>query len=133
MRAETGTRGHRGQSLVELALLLPLLLWLIAGAMDFARVYYYDIVVINAARAGARVAADISKQDSDVIAAVQNDALPMAIPAGSISISPSGTRTTGQDVAVTVTYTFAPVTPLLGSVLPGGQLSVSRSATMVAF
>lgn len=41
------------QALVETALLLPILLLLILGAMDFGRLYYTKIVMTNAAREGA--------------------------------------------------------------------------------
>jgi uncharacterized protein (UPF0333 family) len=43
----------RAQALVEFALLLPLLLVLIIGAMDLGRVFYFKIVLTNAAREGA--------------------------------------------------------------------------------
>ena len=124
-------RGGKGQSLVELALLMPVLLWICAGAIDFGRVYYYDIVAINAARSGARMAADSSKDDNAVRAAVRADAgARIALSDSDINISPTPIRTTGSDARVTVTYRFAPITPILSSVI-GGNLTVSRSATMV--
>lgn len=43
----------RGQALVEFALVLPLLLLLILGAMDFARMFSTKITLTNAAREGA--------------------------------------------------------------------------------
>lgn len=43
----------RAQALVEFALILPLLLVLIIGAMDLGRVFYFKIVLTNAAREGA--------------------------------------------------------------------------------
>jgi PKD repeat protein len=47
----------RGQSLVELALLLPILLLLLAGTIDLGRVWYSQITITNAAREGALEAA----------------------------------------------------------------------------
>ena len=43
----------RGQSLVEFAIILPVLLLVILGAMDFARLFTTKIVLTNAAREGA--------------------------------------------------------------------------------
>ena len=43
----------RGQSLIEMALLLPLLLVLIIGALEFGRLFFTHIVITNAAREGA--------------------------------------------------------------------------------
>ena len=43
----------RGQSLVEFALLLPLLFLVIFGAIDFGRMFFIKIALTNAAREGA--------------------------------------------------------------------------------
>jgi len=43
----------KGQSLIEMALLLPLLLVLIIGALEFGRLFFTHIVITNAAREGA--------------------------------------------------------------------------------
>lgn len=50
-------RMARGQSLVEFALLLPLLLIIVLGVVDFGRVFQTGIVMESAARAGAEAAA----------------------------------------------------------------------------
>lgn len=42
-----------GQALVEVAILLPMLLLLVLGAMDFGRMFFTKIVLTNAAREGA--------------------------------------------------------------------------------
>lgn len=42
-----------GQAIVEMVLVLPLLLLLIVGAMDFGRLFFTKIVITNAAREGA--------------------------------------------------------------------------------
>lgn len=41
------------QALVEFALILPLMLILVLGAMDFGRLFYHKIILTNAAREGA--------------------------------------------------------------------------------
>lgn len=43
----------QGQSLMEMALLMPILLVLIIGALEFGRLFYTKIVITNAAREGA--------------------------------------------------------------------------------
>ena len=43
----------RGQSLVEFALILPLLLVFLATILDLGRIYYANISLLNAAREGA--------------------------------------------------------------------------------
>ena len=48
---------ERGQALVEFALVLPVLLVLLCGIIDFGWLYYNQITLNNAAREGARYAA----------------------------------------------------------------------------
>ena len=47
---------RRGQSLVEFALVSPLLVMLVFGIVDFGRAIYYENAITNAAREGSRVA-----------------------------------------------------------------------------
>ena len=49
-------RRERGAAAVEFALVLPLLLSAVGGAVDFGRLYYQQIMLSNAARDGARLA-----------------------------------------------------------------------------
>jgi Flp pilus assembly protein TadG len=69
-------RGHGGQSLIELALALPILVFLLMGGLDFARVLSAQVGVLNAARVGAEagasratgVAQPVGANDAAVIA-----------------------------------------------------------------
>lgn len=61
-------RSDRGAASVELALVLPVLLLVVFGIIDFGRAYNSKILIASAAREGARVAAqggdaaDVRKQ-----------------------------------------------------------------------
>lgn len=46
---------HRGQSLVEFAVVLPIFLLILAGILDFGLGLYSQMTIINAAREGARI------------------------------------------------------------------------------
>ena len=46
-------RSETGGALVELAVVLPILVLIAVGVMDYGRVYYTSVTVANAARAGA--------------------------------------------------------------------------------
>ena len=61
-----------GQALIEMALILPLLLLVIGGIMDFGFLFLRYEVVTNAAREGARVAVLPGYQTADVQARVAN-------------------------------------------------------------
>jgi len=47
-------RARAGQSLVETALVIPVLALLTFGLLDFGRAYYFQVAVTNAAREGSR-------------------------------------------------------------------------------
>lgn len=51
---------NRGQGLVEIALLIPLLVLIVFGAVDLARAYFAQVTITNASREGARYAMRIN-------------------------------------------------------------------------
>ena len=63
-----------GQSLVEFALLLPLLLLLVIGAMDIGRIFYYKMVLTNAAREGANYLAYYPDDADNTYEAIEAEA-----------------------------------------------------------
>lgn len=46
-------RSDRGGAMVELAVILPVLVLLVVGVVDYGRAFYTSVTVANAARAGA--------------------------------------------------------------------------------
>ncbi len=61
---------ERGQSLVELALTLPLLLIILFGTIDLGRLFFAYVTITNASREGARYG--MTSMDSAVQAALQD-------------------------------------------------------------
>ena len=55
-----GKVSTRGQGLLEFALLVPLLILLVFGAIDLARAYHAQVTITNASREGARLAMRIN-------------------------------------------------------------------------
>ena len=60
---QRNSRRPRGQALIEFALVLPILLLLILGAMDIGRLFTTKIVLTNAAREGANYLSRNSDDD----------------------------------------------------------------------
>lgn len=140
-------RGHRGQALVELALILPVMIVLFAAALDLGRLYYSQITIDNAAKEGALEATNdpTSFDNTQPCDAVTNRVICLVVneAKGSlISIAPADvalacdpdpcptTPTIGDTVEVKVTADFALLSPIL-SVFFGGQ-SVPISASAIA-
>lgn len=109
----------RGQSLVEFAILAPILLLLILGAMDFGRMFYTKIVLTNAAREGANFLAlnpkiKIGDNDpiertvfpghyTDMISFIEQEATSSGIDSSMLTIpEPESCCTSYEEVAVTV-------------------------------
>src|ERR1700731_148361 len=73
MRRPWGRR--RGQALIEMALITPLLLFILLGIVDLGRAYYQYTVMTNAVREGARyVAANWSNSPGGASATNSNAA-----------------------------------------------------------
>ncbi len=118
---KTGIRA-RGQSLVEFAMIAPLLLLLVFAIIGFGLLFGWKHTLNDAAREGARAAA-VCKTDEQVRASVlqKTDSLPHSSPV-EVSIAAQaedgtplapGQRRRGGAVTVTVSY----VAPFIG--IPG--------------
>ena len=119
-------RGTRGQALVEFALILPLLILILMGIIEFGRLWMTMITLSGAAREGARLAA-VTAPDHGLVEAAANNVLNAA------SLGPGNITVSGPDaqneVTVTVEITYTVIT---GSIIPGfsGNLQLARSAVM---
>ncbi len=104
-----GRANETGAAAVELALVLPVLLLLVFGIVDFGRALNLQITLTQAAREGVRPAA-LRQPASAVSSAVSAATVGMTAPAPSVAISacPAGAGT----ATVTVSKTFEFVTPI---------------------
>jgi Flp pilus assembly protein TadG len=107
-----GSADH-GAAAVEFALLLPLLLLLLFGIIDFGRALNAQITLTQAAREGARLAAlgnTTAGVDSGTIAA--GTGLNLSDSNVSVTSACPSNFAPGSNAIVTVTYSFAFVTPV---------------------
>lgn len=120
-----GRRGERGQDLIEFALLLPLLLFLVLGIIDFSLVFFSYNTISNAAREGARYGII----DDDVGAMeTATRALTTGLDPGRLTVIPTACNGADQ-LTVTVHYSVPLVT---GTYLIGGDgtIQLSTASTM---
>ncbi len=142
--------------MVEFAVALPVLVWLVAGLLDLGRASYYGITVADAARDADRVlisnAGGTGPGSAAGCAAAQaaatNASTSVVCPSGStqpaaeqllVAIScPDANACVGdatgtvhnQPVTVDVYYGFRLITPLLSSLAPGGVIPIHGHAVM---
>ena len=98
----------RGAAVVEFALLLPLLLFLIFGLIDFGRALNAQITLTQAAREGARMAA---LGESNVVTGTQSAATGLSPVTVTVTSCPAGAGA-GVNATVKATYTFSFITPV---------------------
>lgn len=138
MRLSRKLKNQRGAALVEFAITLPLLLLVVWGTIDFARLYFASNSLATAVREGARYAAvldvpgsvaskdSITKKVKRSFNAFGGDTLPDTVvfvldsarlPAG----NPAGNVTVGVK-----DYKWSSTTPI--KIFPGGQILMTRRA-----
>ena len=142
-------RQEKGAALVETAFVLPIMLLVCVGILEFGRAYQTWQVVTNAAREGARVAILPEYPDDSVKARVKtylkNGGLPAAIVDGAntkvlitattIPVDTAGT-VTASAARIVVEYPFEfmvlqPVASLVVSNTTAGQAFTMRMTTIM--
>lgn len=79
-RRSCNIRGpHRpgGVAMIELALVLPILVMLVLGVIDFSRAIQYNNVLVSLTREGANLAARTSETPQFIVKALMNTASPL--------------------------------------------------------
>jgi Flp pilus assembly protein TadG len=131
---------ERGSELIELALVLPILLVIIAAIVDFGFLFQRWEVVTNAAREGARVAVLNGYGNTDVTNRVRNYLNAGALNRASAVVTPATTAETlpGSGLVVntktvTVTYPsqFVFLAPIIGLVRGSAPATITLRSVSV--
>lgn len=126
-------RTEKGASLVEMALVLPLLVLILAGVADLGRAFHDYIVIYNASREGARVASHFPDNSLMINNATINEAQKsgISLTSGMVTIVPTLDNTAkGVPVTVTVKYPFRPI---LLRVLGVSVITLTARTQMIVF
>ena len=144
-------RDSKGGSLVEAALITPLLLMLTFGIIDFASMFYVYLALENGVSQATRYAVTGNLKDdpanpgtflnrADSIKLAMRQATPtLTIPDSYFTFShlPAGGATwlggvggPGEVEKVTVNYTWSFLTPLIRPFFPSGQLAIQVDSSM---
>jgi Flp pilus assembly protein TadG len=138
MKRQARLRDKSGAELVELAVVMPLLLMLIAGIVDFGFLLQSFEVVSNATREGARVGvlpgyktADIQGRVASYITAAGLTGTPTTT-VTSVTVDPGGGGAPFPAVQVSVSYAyqFLFIKPMV--TLIGGSFAASKTFTTTA-
>ncbi|HEY2905702.1 MAG TPA: TadE/TadG family type IV pilus assembly protein [Vicinamibacterales bacterium] len=138
-------KDSKGTSLVEAALITPLLLLLTFGICEFASLFYVYLALENGVSQASRfgvtgnVTGTSTREDS--IRAAMRDATPTLtlddsaftfshMPIGGTTWTAGGAGSTDELERVTVDYTWNIMTPLLWPFFTNGQIHFSVNSTM---
>ncbi len=133
MKTLKQTNNQNGGAAVEFAIVLPLLVTLVFGIIEFSILFYNKAMLTNASREGARagiVFADPRITDSDIETVVDNYCKNYLITFGttgdtpSVSVSRAGNEA-GDHLTVTVDYhyDFLVMPNFIASLIGGTDLS----------
>jgi Flp pilus assembly protein TadG len=120
---------------VEVALILPMVILLVVAVFDLGRAVYAQHTIGNAARGGARVAI-VNQTPARIEEGARSRAV--GLDATKLQVPPVGPCTPslkiGCEISVTVTYSFEPMTPLVGRIVgPMTLQSTTRAAVERVF
>ena len=124
-------KNEKGQAMVEFALLLPILLLLFSGIINFGWIFGNQLLANNAAREAARYTAihysdSSSDNDSAVAAGIVTARAPTLV-SPSVTVSKSAS---GDSITVKIGSYVNLLTPLMSAIFPNGQYSVTAQCTM---
>ncbi len=122
-------KGEKGQAMVEFALVLPILILLLCGIIDFSWIFSNQITANNACREAARYSAihvnDSTTNDD------QADALTLVRNIAPTLPSPTVTLVTdSSSVKVTVTAQVRVLTGVTSTILGHSDITVNAQSTM---
>jgi Flp pilus assembly protein TadG len=128
---------RNGQALVEFALILPILLILVLGLIDFARAWSAQHAIADAAREGARMlVVDNNVPPDDARTAIENRLRTARLDAGraDIDFEPASGFPATPNGPITVTigypYDFWMLGPIIGWTTGERQISLVSTITM---
>jgi Flp pilus assembly protein TadG len=114
-------QNERGSAAVEFAIVLPVLLMLLMGIIEFGHAYNAQLTLTQAAREGVRVMA-ISNDLAKARSATKNAGASLypALTDGNMAISPAAC-TPGTQASVIITYPLSTITGIVSPITLTGK------------
>jgi Flp pilus assembly protein TadG len=117
-------RNADGSAAIEFGLVLPLLLVVLVGIIDYGQIHFTRLTMTNAAREGARVGVTMSEDDAQAAAVATTSSY---LDRAGVDAVVTATVPSQSTPTVTVTVTIDRYEPLIGLVPTPGRLGVSAS------
>jgi len=126
---KTKMKREQGQSLVEMALLFPLLIMLMMGLLDIGRAYYVLVALNDAASEGASYASIFPSDVGGVQSrtAEASGGL-VTIAPGDVVVKYPATLRSGAPITVTIEHAMVLYTPFVNGLVAGDGLTLQGQA-----
>jgi len=124
-------RSERGQSLVEMAMSLVILLLLVGGVVDLGRAFFTFMALRDSVQEGALYGSINPTLTQEIKNHVLNSSnmVPDMIAGDDITVTVVGAPCTGNGIRVTATYPDFPITmPFMGAIV-GQTILISATVT----
>jgi len=125
-----GQKGVRGQSLIEFAICLPVLILILLGVLDLGRVFHAYVVITNAAREGAYYGSMHPDDHAGIITRVISEAQDSGVTLSAANVAITGSTQTGTPMRVAVQFDFSMLTLYL---LGAQGIRLQSQAQMVVY
>lgn len=119
-----GIKDRRGQSTVEFALVLPILLLIVFGIIEFGLIFNAYVTVISSSREGARYGIVGDRNEAEIVQKVKDTA--GILDAGKLDVN---VQNTGTEITVVVVYHADILDPIMGGIL-GKSIPLRAKTTM---
>jgi Flp pilus assembly protein TadG len=128
-----GRMSERGQSLVELAMSLTVILLLLAGAVDFSIAYFSFAAMHDAAQEGA-LYGSINPTDTDGIITRVRSASTNPVNLAddtlvNVTVTLPGAACEGNEITINVIYDYPISMPFIGSIIGSQKITLNASVT----
>ena len=133
-------RDSRGQSLAEFAFILPMMILLVLGVLEFGQLYQTKLTLRHAVREGARFAitgniltdslGDPLTRAESIQKTILDNASRLNIDVDGISIDPPDGGGPEEVVTVSVTHRYVVDTPLIEEFFTFGHLDFTATTAM---
>lgn len=123
-------KNQYGQAMVEMALILPILLMLCVGIMEFGRIMGSSMVINNLARDGARYGV-VGHTNTEIRNKISSEHAWLDETQMRVTITPAdGSRIAGNTLVVDVDYTVPLMTTFFANIVNLDTVSLSASCSM---
>lgn len=124
-------KNEKGQSLVEVALAMPILILIMAGILDVGRAYFTYISLSDAAAEGAAYAANHPSATVEIKERAADASNGLVVLGPEMVSVDYASLTAGWPITVSVEYEYDLITPFIQAFVPDGKINMKATVAQV--